>query len=159
MQIVHATCVAISAQGLLLIGPSGAGKSQLAHRLIGRGAWLIADDQTILTANRANLLTASCPPGIRGRLEIRGLGIVSVPTQSAAPIQLVLDLDPTMRPPEGDYRMPEFHAWTPPMTGPNMAKTWPSVACVYFNPYRPDAVEMAFAALAKAREWGDSPAP
>ena len=107
---LHATCVAIAVQGILLVGPSGSGKSQLAHRLIQRGAWLIADDQTILTVTATQLI-ASCPPPLNGKLEVRGLGIVAAPHQTLAPARLILDLDPTNRPAQADYRLPDPKPW------------------------------------------------
>lgn len=91
--LLHATCVAIGMQGVLLRGPSGAGKSDLALRLIDRGAWLVADDQVELAAEDGRLV-ARCPGTIRGLLEVRGLGLVSLPALQAAPVALVADLVP-----------------------------------------------------------------
>ena len=58
---IHATCIRIAragkvfgapaSAGVLILGESGAGKSDLALRLIGRGAELVADDRTELDAS------------------------------------------------------------------------------------------------------------
>ncbi|MCE7998159.1 MAG: aldolase [Rhodobiaceae bacterium] len=89
---VHATCVAIKGVGVLLRGSSGAGKSDLAYRLINeQGALLVADDQTVLTKDDSTL-RATCKEGWAGQLELRGVGIVTVPHEQEAPIALIVDL-------------------------------------------------------------------
>jgi RNase adaptor protein for sRNA GlmZ degradation len=88
---MHATCVAIGGAAVLLRGPSGAGKSDLALRLIEGGAKLVADDQVELRAENGRLI-ARAPAPIAGRIEVRGLGIVPVPAEEAAPVALVADL-------------------------------------------------------------------
>jgi serine kinase of HPr protein (carbohydrate metabolism regulator) len=79
-------------KGLLIEGPPGSGKSSLALALIDRGATLIADDGVLLEA-RGDGLWALPPPPIAGLLEIRNVGLVSLPA-SPAPVALVLRLDP-----------------------------------------------------------------
>lgn len=87
---------------MLFCGPPGSGKSDLALRAIEGGAVLIADDQTRL--HRAgDLLLASCPDSIRGRLEVRGIGIVAMPMRDRVPVALAVDLVS----PEAVERMPE----------------------------------------------------
>lgn len=88
---IHASCVAIGAQGVLLLGPSGAGKSDLALRLIDEGAKLVADDRTILFVSR-RALHAKPPASIKGLLEIRGLGIVELPVRAQVKIALAVRL-------------------------------------------------------------------
>lgn len=88
---VHATAVEISGLGVLLRGPSGSGKSDLALRLIEGGARLVADDYTDLAAEGGRLV-ARAPAAIAGRLEVRGLGIVEVPSVAASPLALAVDL-------------------------------------------------------------------
>ncbi len=88
---LHATCVAIGGAGIVLRGPSGAGKSDLALRLIEAGARLVADDQVLLAAE-AGRLVARAPAPIAGKLEVRGVGIVPVATESRAAVALVADL-------------------------------------------------------------------
>jgi len=88
---IHASCVAIGSDGVLLLGPSGAGKSDLALRLIDEGAKLVADDRTLLFVSR-RALHAKSPASIKGLLEIRGLGIVELPVRAAVKIALVVRL-------------------------------------------------------------------
>lgn len=91
---IHATAVALEGAGVLILGPSGSGKSDLAYRLImEQGARLIADDQTCLSATD-NALSASSRDGWEGLLELRGLGIVSVPYISDAPVGMAIELVP-----------------------------------------------------------------
>lgn len=95
MQTVHATTVAIDGDGVMIRGPSGSGKSDLALRLIDEGAVLVADDRTALSVE-AGRVVARPPEAIAGMLEVRGLGIVRLPIQAAAPLFLVVDLvDPS----------------------------------------------------------------
>lgn len=85
---VHATAVSVKGQGVLLVGPPGSGKSDLALRLIDRGATLVADD-------RVHLDSAGClhpPPALAGLIEVRGVGILSMPHVAAVPARLVVDL-------------------------------------------------------------------
>lgn len=88
--LANVTCVAVEGRGLLLEGPPGSGKSSLALALIDRGAVLIGDDGIALERRGAQLW-AQPPPNIAGRLEIRGVGIVSLPS-APAPLALVLSL-------------------------------------------------------------------
>ncbi len=88
---IHATCVAIGTRGVLLTGKSGCGKSDLALRLIDGGARLVADDRTLLFMARG-ALHAMVPDSIKGLLEIRGLGIVTVPVRPQVEIALVVRL-------------------------------------------------------------------
>lgn len=150
---IHATTIAIAGQGVVLIGPSGAGKSSLAFRLIQNGAWLIADDQTILTS-KAGEIWASCPTILAGKLEVRGVGIVAAHHQIQTPVRLVLELDPTTRPAQDALRHPEFRAWPPPAA---LQNTRP-IPCVPFDAMRLDAAAAVIAALAQSRNWEDSPA-
>ena len=87
----HATAVAIRGKGILLRGRSGSGKSDLALRLIDGGAKLIADD-VVEVETRGARLEARAPAPLRGRMEVRGVGIVAVPTVARARIVLVVDL-------------------------------------------------------------------
>lgn len=88
---IHATCVAIGTRGVLLTGKSGCGKSDLALRLIDGGAWLVADDRTLLFMAHG-ALHAMAPDSIKGLLEIRGLGIVTMPGRPQVKIALVVRL-------------------------------------------------------------------
>jgi serine kinase of HPr protein (carbohydrate metabolism regulator) len=88
---IHATAVGIGGRAVLLIGPSGSGKSDLALRLIDRGAVLIADDRVVLHPDGARLL-ASPPAALAGLIEVRGVGIVTVPFVADVPVALLVDL-------------------------------------------------------------------
>jgi HPr kinase/phosphorylase len=102
MILVHGTTVALEGDGVLLRGPSGSGKSDLALRLIDGGARLVADDQTELTRT-PNGLVARAPVSIAGKIEVRGVGIMRVPTVPSSPVRLVVDLVP----PDRVERLPE----------------------------------------------------
>ena len=100
MTRVHATCVAIGGRAVLLLGASGSGKSDLALRLIDRGAVLVSDDQTDL-ATVAGTVYASAPATIAGLIEVRGVGIVTLPFVTQVPLALAVRLgEPVMRMPE-----------------------------------------------------------
>jgi serine kinase of HPr protein (carbohydrate metabolism regulator) len=63
--------------------------------LPGEGALapgLVADDQVYVSANPDGTLTASAPPTIAGKIEVRGLGIMPVPFLPEAELVLVCDL-------------------------------------------------------------------
>ncbi len=92
---IHASCVAIGGRGILLRGPSGSGKSDLALRLIDRytDCRLVSDDRTDLVM-REGILYAHAPARIAGLLELRGVGIVTLPFQAEAAIALLVDLVP-----------------------------------------------------------------
>ena len=90
---LHATCVAIGECGVLLRGPSGCGKSDLALRLIDQytDAMLVADDRVDVTVTDGALY-ASAPAAIAGRMEVRGVGIVTVAYRPTARLCLLVDL-------------------------------------------------------------------
>ncbi len=104
MSQIHASCVAIDEQGILLRGASGSGKSDLALRLIEQGAQLISDDRVELMA-KGNELVAFAPPAIAGLLEVRHVGIIKLQNLDASPVRLVIDL---VSPEELD-RLPQDH--------------------------------------------------
>ena len=91
-ETVHATCVAIAGEAVLLAGRSGSGKSDLALRLIDRGAALVSDDYTELRRVGGTLL-ARAPAAIAGKIELRGVGIIGLETAADAPVCLYADLD------------------------------------------------------------------
>jgi serine kinase of HPr protein (carbohydrate metabolism regulator) len=102
MDTVHGTVVEIEGAGVLFRCPSGSGKSDLALRLIDGGATLVADDRVIL-ARRDGQVVAAAPEIIAGRLEVRGLGIATVPSTGPSPLRLVVD----MARPEEVERLPK----------------------------------------------------
>ncbi|MBL4790657.1 MAG: HPr kinase/phosphatase C-terminal domain-containing protein [Kordiimonadaceae bacterium] len=94
MKQIHGTVLDIAGKGVLLLGPSGAGKSDVALRLMDRGAVLIADDRVELYAI-ADKVLATAPKSLRGYIEVRGLGITSVPVSGGTTIALVVELVPS----------------------------------------------------------------
>ena len=97
---LHASCVATDGRAVLIAGPSGSGKSDLALRLLDRGFTLVSDDRTIVRKEGRKLI-AIAPETIKGKLEIRGLGIVDVEAVSDMPVALVVELTGDMQ------RMPD----------------------------------------------------
>ena len=99
-ELLHGTCVALGRAAALLRGPSGSGKSDLALRflfLARRGPAaverpaLVADDQVCLRRSGSRILVES-PAAIRGKLEVRGVGIVEVKSIAEAELVLIADL-------------------------------------------------------------------
>jgi HPr kinase/phosphorylase len=99
-ELVHGTCVALGRAAALLRGPSGSGKSDLALRFLflaqrspaaASTPILVADDQVCLVVHGARLL-AKPPASIRGRLEVRGVGIIAVRFRREAELALIVDL-------------------------------------------------------------------
>lgn len=84
---IHASCVARGEAGVLLLGPPGSGKSDLVLRLLQCGFSLVADDRVQIESG-----IARAPFGLAGMLEVRGLGIVSLPHAEQARLALVVDL-------------------------------------------------------------------
>ena len=105
--------MALGRAAALLRGPSGSGKSDLALRflfLARRGPaaleppTLVADDQVQLKRD-GNRILVKAPASIRGRIEVRGVGIVEVKSHPDAELALVVDLvspEDVPRMPEGD---------------------------------------------------------
>lgn len=93
MRPIQATAVAIGARALLIEGAPGSGKSSLALALIDRGAQLIGDDGLMLEL-QAQRLIASPHPNTRGLIEVRNLGIVTMPVSEQVPVALAVILDP-----------------------------------------------------------------
>lgn len=87
------TCVAIDGRGVIIDGPPGSGKSSLALALIDRRARLVGDDGLAL-ATLGGKLIASPAPATAGLIEVRNLGIVTMPYADQVPVSLVLMLDP-----------------------------------------------------------------
>jgi len=138
MILVHGTTVALEGEGVLLRGPSGSGKSDLALRLIDKGARLVADDQTELRRAAQGLIARS-PPGIAGRMEVRGVGILRVPAVPSAPLRLVVDLVA----PNRVERLPE------PQFCDYLQCSLPLLALAPFEASTPAKIRLALAGLVK----------
>ena len=109
----------------MIMGPSGAGKSDLALRLIcgpihlpsgwranaepPRQATLVADDQVIVVA-RAGQLMARPPAVLSGKIEVRGVGIVTL--DAVAPAETAIALAVALGPARTIERMPDEDAQT-----------------------------------------------
>jgi len=93
---LHASCVAAEGRAVMITGPSGSGKSDLALRLIDRGFTLVSDDRTVVRKDGAKLI-ASAPETIKGKLEIRGIGIVDMDSVNDVPVALVVELTGDMQ--------------------------------------------------------------
>lgn len=89
---MHASCVAIDGNGVLIRGASGSGKSALALEIMARGGVLIADDTVFLTVKPGQII-AMAPATTAGLIEARGVGILRAEHLASAPISLVVDLD------------------------------------------------------------------
>jgi len=99
-----------------LRGAPGSGKSDLGLRLLdGPDVRLVADDQVAVSFDDdTRLLYASCPERLRGLLEVRGLGIITLESGrwvTHAPLIAVVDL---MDLPGAEARMPD-PAWCHPL--------------------------------------------
>ena len=145
---VHATAVAIGERGVLLLGGSGMGKSDLALRLIDRGARLVADDRSVI-AVRHGALVASAAEALAGKIEVRGLGIMTLPHRADAPLWLAVRLV------ERYERMPDGDAMEPD-AGHVLPALWLSA----FENTSPIKIEMAVLAMdarPPLRRWGEAP--
>lgn len=74
------TMVEIQGIGVLLQGKPGMGKSETALSLISRGYALVSDDVTSMRRDSAGSIIASPVSVTRYHMEIRGLGIIHVPS-------------------------------------------------------------------------------
>ncbi len=94
---LHANCLIIGNQGILVCGPSGSGKTSLMLHLIDRAtetsqfAAMVADDQTLLH-NANGRLIGECPIDISGLCEIRGFGIYKNSFVASTVINLVVEI-------------------------------------------------------------------
>jgi serine kinase of HPr protein (carbohydrate metabolism regulator) len=115
---IHASAVLVGARAVLIRGPSGSGKSRLALDLVqaaARGALrfarLVADDRVHAQAVHGRLLVRP-PQALAGLMEIRGLGLKTLPYEPLAVVGQVVDLgDPEAQ------RLPEPAARTATIEG------------------------------------------
>ena len=78
---LYGTTVEVAGLGVMLEGAPGLGKSETALGLIKHGNALVADDLTCLRKDvAANRLFATASPATRIDMEIRGIGIIHVPS-------------------------------------------------------------------------------
>ncbi len=74
------TMLDIKGMGVLIEGQPGIGKSETALALIERGHSLISDDLTLLRRDNLGTVVGSADEVTRYHMEIRGLGIIHVPS-------------------------------------------------------------------------------
>jgi HPr kinase/phosphorylase len=79
-QRVHGSLCAVAGVGALLMGRSGIGKSECALELVMRGHPLVADDVVLLTRTAQGGLEGCSDELIRHYMELRGIGIIHVPS-------------------------------------------------------------------------------
>jgi HPr kinase/phosphorylase len=77
---VQGTMVEIMGMGVLLEGRAGIGKSETALGLFKRGHALVSDDVTAVRVDSAGAVIGAPVPVTRYHMEIRGLGIIHVPS-------------------------------------------------------------------------------
>lgn len=77
---VQGTMVDILGIGVLIEGEPGIGKSETALALVERGHSLVADDITVLRRDSSGVIIGSAVEITRYHMEIRGLGIIHVPS-------------------------------------------------------------------------------
>ncbi len=75
----HGVFLGLFNKGILLVGPSGCGKSECALALLDRGHQLICDDAPIFI-KKESIIVGRSPESLQNLLEVRGLGIVDVPS-------------------------------------------------------------------------------
>jgi HPr kinase/phosphorylase len=98
-EVVHGDLLDIFAIGVLILGDSGSGKSEGALELVHRGHRLVADDVVEIYRIRNEDLMGQAPEDVRGLMEVRGLGLISieqlygvVAVRDSKPIDLVVKL-------------------------------------------------------------------
>ena len=82
----------INGSGVLIVGSSGSGKSSLAINLLALGSKLVADDQCELV-KKNNRFSVSKPASLPKSIEIRGIGLVSVPMVVETSLDWVVNMD------------------------------------------------------------------
>ena len=92
MKTVHGSAVARGGRGLLILGASGSGKSALALEIIARGGKLVSDDAVVLQTCDSGILLKR-PDAIKGMIEARGIGLISVASIEHAGLAIVVNMD------------------------------------------------------------------
>jgi HPr kinase/phosphorylase len=98
-EVMHGDLLDIFAIGVLILGESGSGKSEGALELVHRGHRLVADDVVEIYKVRNEELVGQAPEEVRGLMEVRGLGLISieqlfgvVAVRDSKPIDMVVNL-------------------------------------------------------------------
>ena len=110
----------INGSGVLIVGSSGSGKSSLAINMLALGSKLVADDQCELV-KKNNRFSVSKPASLPNSIEIRGVGLVSVPMVVETSLDWVVDMDETETERMPDLRFTEIGGYrVPTVFGKNM---------------------------------------
>ncbi len=95
---VQGTMIDILGIGVLIEGKPGIGKSETALALVERGHSLVSDDITVLRRDSSGIIYGSAVEITRYHMEIRGLGIIHVPSLfGVASIRSEMRLDLILR--------------------------------------------------------------
>ena len=110
----------INGSGVLIVGRSGSGKSSLAINLLALGSKLVADDQCELV-KKNNRFCISKPASLPNSIEIRGVGLVSVPMVVETSLDWVVNMDEAEKERMPDLRFTEIDGYKiPTIFGKNM---------------------------------------
>ena len=92
-ETLHGTAIAWNGEAVLLSGAPGAGKSDLAWRILENdpAARLVGDDRLEWQVE-GGALWLSAPETLAGLIEIRGLGILTLPYAPKARLRLLIEL-------------------------------------------------------------------
>jgi HPr kinase/phosphorylase len=97
---IHGSLVEVAGVGVLLLGKSGIGKSECALELVMRGHRLVADDVVLIGSGEDGGPVGWSPELVRHYIELRGIGIVHVPSlfgeravAERARVELVVQLE------------------------------------------------------------------
>ncbi len=117
---MHATCVDINGSGVLIVGRSGSGKSSLAINLLALGSKLVADDQCEIV-KKNNKFCVFKPASLPSSIEIRGIGLVSVPMVVETSLDWVVNMDESEKKRMPDLQFTEIDGYRiPTVFGKNM---------------------------------------
>lgn len=105
-ETLAAACVALNGRAVLIESRDTQARAELALRLVDRGGSLIAGEHTICQRQDGQLI-ACAPTKDRGRIEVAGLGIVELPSQERAQVDLLIVIldTPTLFPQETTRRL------------------------------------------------------
>ncbi len=108
-ELAHGTMIEVFGLGVLLVGEAGIGKSETALGLIKKGHALVSDDTTLLRRDSTGRIVAASVDPITNYMEIRGIGIIHVPSlfgiaavRGQKQLDLVMSLE---RPAEAEARL------------------------------------------------------
>lgn len=99
-ETIHGVLMEVYGEGMLIIGDSGVGKSETALGLLKQGHRLIADDAVEILRTSSFHLEGRSPSLIRHFMELRGIGVINVPSvfgigavKPASQIDLVVQME------------------------------------------------------------------